>query len=184
MTIGEIIKMVVVLMLIAGILAGVLGMIYVVTEPHIKEAERLEAEAARKEALPDAALFVEKTAGDYVYYEGLAQDSSLVGYCVTAAGVGYSSTIKTIVGVNKSYEIQAISIVSIVETPGLGMNALEDKFKDQFKGLKVDKLWVKGKDTKPGASIDCITGSTITTKAITYSVRDAIDQLKSTLGGT
>ena len=56
------------------------------------------------------------------------------------------------------------------ETPGLGDNASKPKFRDQFKGKKIDSLEVtkEHSDTK---HIQAMTGATISSRAVTRGVK-------------
>jgi electron transport complex protein RnfG len=101
-----------------------------------------------------------------------------------ALGQGYSSTIRTVVGVDREMSITGIKVAFQQETPGLGTRVEEVKrgqktswFQDQFKGKKIEQLEVvRAKDP---ARIEAITGATISSKAVTNSVREALTKLKT-----
>ncbi|MCP4647180.1 MAG: FMN-binding protein, partial [bacterium] len=60
------------------------------------------------------------------------------------------------------------------ETPGLGANVSNpEKFIYQFDGLDASTLLL----SKDGGELDSITGSTITSRAVTDSVREGLDAL-------
>jgi len=95
-----------------------------------------EAEAARRVVLPEAAcgvfvktVHVVAAVETLVYYKGYSKPdtSDLVGYCVTARGRGYSSTIETVVGLDLAGRITGTRIVSQTETPGIGNKIVEVK---------------------------------------------------------
>ena len=82
------------------------------------------------------------------------------------------------VGIDHSGNVTAISIISHAETPSLGAVAAENSskgiaFREQFAGL-ADTASV-------GSEIDAITGATITSKAVTEGVNQALEFAK-TLG--
>ena len=69
------------------------------------------------------------------------------------------------------------SVLSHSETPGLGAKCNTDaKFMDQWKGLGADKVI---KVTKDGGDIDAITASTITSRAYSLAVSNAVAFVKS-----
>ena len=73
-------------------------------------------------------------------------------------------------------------MLSISETAGLGMRAKDDSFTSQYTNKKVDSYKV----TKQGASsdneIDALSGSTITSKAVTNGVNSALVAFKNISG--
>ena len=78
--------------------------------------------------------------------------------------------------------VNGISILSISETAGLGMQA-EDILKPQFADKQVEKF----EYTKNGAAsenqIDAISGATITTNAVTNGVNAGLYYFQTKLGG-
>ena len=80
-------------------------------------------------------------------------------------------------GISTDGTVTGVSILSISDTPGLGMNAEKESFRDQYKkaapagGFTVIKNGTAG-DTE----ISAMTGATITSQAVTDAVNDAIAQ--------
>ena len=153
----------------------VLAVTYEVTKPKIEEQERLEEEAALKSVLPEADSFTGKQAGEIDYFEAM-KDGKLAGYCVKVTGQGYGGFIKMIVGVNPNGVIEGVEILQQQETPGLGANIDETRpgekepyFLQQFRGKKASDIYVK-------KNIDAITGATISSKAVTDSIRETVDK--------
>ncbi|MFO7890277.1 MAG: RnfABCDGE type electron transport complex subunit G [bacterium] len=110
--------------------------------------------------------------------------TGLIGYAFQANGSGYSSTIKTLVGIDTSGTILAIKILSHTETPGLGSKCEETRsgesspwFQEQFKGEKASNIAVD----KDNGNIDSITGATITSRAITDAIADSARSLMKKL---
>ncbi len=198
-----------VLLLISGIAAGVLAMVNNVTKPAIEKKALEQENQDRMLVLSDAnkfvkdSLAVEKKAdenvkpnplkiqkddggGFFYYYTALdsvdANTENLVGYVFKAYGKGYSSTVETMVGVKVNqqgeYEVNKIKISSQSETPGLGANCVKDFFIDRFVGRTIATLIV-GKDE---GQIVSLTGATITSDAVTKSIRAGIEQLKTATG--
>jgi len=142
------------------------------TQPIIEENQRVAQEKARKEVLPSAVTF-EEVAGDPSYYIGKDAEENIVGYTFVASLYGYSSDVKTMVGVNPDFVIEKIKIVSQAETPGLGANCEKPEFQTQFSGMQKGEMKVD----KDGGTIASLTGATITTRTITNSIKTAMDKL-------
>ena len=174
------VKMVLVLMGVALGSAGLLGLVFGVTAPVIvaqKEAARQDALAM---LLPEAERFEPDTLisdGDTsIIYHAYDEKETKVGIVFTVAPKGYAGPIETMVGVRADSTISAIRIASAAEgmreTPGLGARVLEDTFRNQFKGLKHDDLYL----AKKGGRIDAITAATISSNAVTSGVREGVER--------
>lgn len=171
-----------VLLIITAIASGVLAYLNTITQPIIEENQRIAQEKARKEVLPSAITFEEvfdeevldeEVAGDLIYHIGKDADGNVVGYTFVASLYGYSSDVKTMVGVNTDLVIEKIKIISQAETPGLGANCEKVEFQEQFSGRQKAEMKVD----KDGGTIVSLTGATITTRTIANSIRSAMDQL-------
>ncbi len=105
-----------------------------------------------------------------------------IGYIVEGFGKGYSSYIHVLASVDKNFIVQKVSILGHGETPGLGDEIEKDYFLNQFKGKSVDNLVViKGESPD---KIQSITGATISSRAVTEDgVRNAVKMLKEKLSG-
>lgn len=103
------------------------------------------------------------------------KDGNLAGYVFNVTSKnGYGGDISFSVGLNTGGSVTGISILSIGETPGLGMKAKEDTFLNQY----IDKngVCIVNKDNSAGKDnqIDAISGATITSRAMTDGVNGAI----------
>ena len=112
------------------------------------------------------------------------KDGNELGYIVTITdSEAYGGSLQMTVGIASDGTVQGISFLSLSETPGLGMKANEDSFKNQFKDKKVDYF----KYNKSGASaeneINAISSATITTNAVTHGVNGAIYCVEYITGG-
>lgn len=171
--IKDILKTAISLFLICAVAAGLLAAVNSVTAPKITaNAEKTENEA-RKGVLPEAESFEEKTLEDgTVYYEGIANGTA-AGYVFTVSSAGYGGEIKLTVGVNSEGAVTGLTILSINETPGLGMNAKKESFISQYIG-KSGNLSVVKNQTPGDSEILAITSATVTSKAVTSAVNDAL----------
>lgn len=101
----------------------------------------------------------------------------IVGFAVKSSVVGFGGKLTVIVGVLADGTIYNTSVYECNETPGLGAKCQSDsKFISQWAGLdpSVKKLAV----TKDGGDIDAITASTITSRAYTLAVKNAVEALE------
>ena len=175
----DIIKLGLTLMVYAAIAGLLLGFIYTKTKPKIDEQARLEREMAIKEVMPKGAVsFEEKTLSNgmtvTIGYSDEARTQP-VGYAAMAYGGGFSSTIETMVGITLDFRVNAIKVISQSETPGLGTHTQDDWFQKQFAGRTTDDLLVD----KDGGTVKAITGATISTRAVTNSIKELLRELKS-----
>jgi electron transport complex protein RnfG len=87
-----------------------------------------------------------------------------------------------LVAVDKNGKIIDFNIITSNETPGLGANASNPKFRDQFKGKESKNLEVT-KDPSQKDKIQAMTGATISSRAVTKGVKEAVDQYNEFAGG-
>lgn len=101
--------------------------------------------------------------------------NELLGYVITVTnGEGYGGDIQISVGVLADGAVAGVEILSIGETPGLGMNAQNDSFLNKFSGVTTDGFtYTKTGSTRPD-EIDAISSATYTTKSMTNGVNAAL----------
>ena len=164
-----------VLLVITAVASGILAYINSFTEPIIKENQRKAKEEARMEVLPEAVSFDSISfLNEEVVYAGRNNEGEVVGYTFIASLYGYSSDVKTMVGVSPDFIVNKIKIIEQTETPGLGANCTKPEFQSQFEG-KNEAIMIVDKD---GGEIVSITGATITTRTIANSIRTGLKFLK------
>ena len=172
------------LFITAVITIAALSVVYTYTFEPIQIQRFRKQEAAMKAVLPEANDFREMQAdisGSMVaVFEGLFRgegegNGTLVGYVVSLSPSGYSGNINLMVGICATDErISGMRIVQHSETPGLGALAVRPEFYRRFDNRALVPLGVV--KTSPGEhDIQAITSSTITTRAITYAVNEAIE---------
>lgn len=133
------------------------------TSPVLETREAEEIKGILENIFPEMSSY-EIEDEIYVIY----QDGEKTGYGFKTAGGGYGGNIDILVGLNNSFEIEGISILSQTETPGLGARITESSFTDQFKGLSVSDIALN----QDGGKIDAITGATISSRAVVDAVRE------------
>ena len=110
-------------------------------------------------------------------------ESNVIGYAVTVTSKeGYGGDIRFVTGFNKEGAVTGISILSIGETPGLGMNADSFDFIKNYVG-KTGGEFVVNKDATNDSEnvIDAISGATITSRAMTKGVNAAYITMQTIL---
>lgn len=168
------------------IAAGIImGGTYKTTSPVRFYAEKKEKEEALKEMAPEATEPITKS-GDwsnhgknYEYFKATASGKP-IAYIASTAGKGYSSYVKMLVSLDTSMQIKGIKILGHGETPGLGDQIEEAVFLDQFKGKNFSQLVLIKGETKE--NIQAISGATISSRAVTNGVRDAVQMLAEKYG--
>lgn len=185
----ENIKLGLILLLITGIAGLLLGGAYEITKAPIAASIEADKQAAMKEILPMADEFSKadvKIEGNKKIFEVNAglKGTKITGYAIKVAPKGYSGPVEIMVGISNEGKVTGIKILSHTETPGLGANAPNPKFSDQYKDKPTkDKLQVVKTVPSKENQIQAITGATITSKAVTLGVNDAIDFYNSSLKG-
>ncbi len=175
-TVTEVIKVAVILFAITAIAAAILAVVNEITAPVIKENEIKIQEDAMRKVLPDATEF---TLMDFEKDEASTVTEiykSDAGFAVKVEPNGYGGPISIIVGVDNDLKVTGIDIISQNETAGLGAKCTESSFQEQYKG-KTENIVVSKSGAK-GNEIDAITSATITSKATTKGVNEAIEAVK------
>ena len=123
----------------------------------------------------------EMKGGSGTYAVGKDASGNEVGYVFVTVSKGYGGDVKIMTGVDKNGAVTGISPLELNETAGLGMKAQNASFLDQFKG-KVKDIAVN-KNSASGNEIQALTGATITSKAVTAAVNEALSYYDSNLKG-
>lgn len=164
-------NMVLVLGLVCLLCSAVLGGAYVITKAPIEAAAAAKTQQAVAQVLPHFETL--EYNADCNYYT--AKDGeAVVGYAIESSVVGFGGPLSLMVGVTTDGVVYNTSVLSHSETPGLGAKCSTDaKFIDQWRGFdpSVKKLSVK----KDGGDVDAITASTITSRAYTLAVENALN---------
>lgn len=178
----EIIKVSAILFAITAVATAILAGVNSITAPKIEENERIAQQSAMKAVLPEAENFemldasLDETSTVVEIY-----DAGDAGVAVKVAPTGYGGKISMIVGIDNEFCVTGIEIISQSETAGLGAKCTSDDFKGQFAG-KTENLVVV-KNGAVGNQVDAISSATITSKAVTLGVNDAIVAAKALKGG-
>jgi len=163
-----------------------LAFVYAGTEKIIAQRRITDQDAALRELFPDAENFrpvsTAKSPDPSVSFEeggvfAALKNGNAVGLAIRTSCASYGGQIKVLVGTGLDGRISGVKILEHKDTPGLGANAgsasyFVDRsrgihFYDQFEGKKVSDPFV------PKQDVIAITAATITSKAVTASVKAA-----------
>ena len=192
---NKIIKNTVILFIITLVAGFCLGAVHDITLEPIRKAQEAAATATYQEVNPDAASF-EKTqvltdavsaCAEEISAQGFgkvtvndaqqALDASgnVIGYLITStSSESYGGDVQIAVGITSEGTLTGIGFLSISDTPGLGMNAKEPAFKDQYIGKNAELLEVTKTAPTADNQIQSISGATITSSAVTNATNAAV----------
>lgn len=182
----DLIQLVVALTLIAAVAGLGLALVYDVTKEPIALAEK-QKETEAIEGVVGMGTFVNSTDDEsswltidsYRFFVGRDAEDRITGIAFkVSTEEGYGGTIETWVGIDTGGRIIKIDVFNHRETPGLGTKVDKDDFKDQFSGKSLENsALVVAKDFRggPNPPIDAVTGATISSRAVTDSVRKGLE---------
>lgn len=204
-SLGHDIVIITLITLVAGLL---LGLVHTVTAGPIKATEEKTRIETQKEVFSDAVSFeamegIEEDAGLIKAIEdagltktsveavdtALDADGNKLGYVITAMNKeGYGGEIKLMAGISTKdgeLKVNSIAFLTLAETAGMGMKADQPEFKEQFVALAPGEeiiVYTKSGKSAPN-EIDAISGSTVTTSAVTKAVNAALTAVRYLEGG-
>ncbi len=170
------------LFVITAAAALCLAVINKITAPVITANNNALEIQSKQEVLPEAQVFtsseIPKLDTEGVTINKLdvgmgAKGNGICGYvAVVTSHQGYGGDIKVMVGIDKNLKVTRVKIMEMSETAGLGANASNPQFIDQFKGADSPMNVVKG--VAKSGEISAISSATVTSSAVTACVNAAI----------
>lgn len=162
--------------------AFALSQVYVITKPKIDYQRQVAGlRTAFGAVMPEANRF-EPANSDSTVWRAFSGDER-IGTIVRVAKQGYGGLVPVAAGIDLEGRVVAIRVASpaegLKETPGLGLKATEEKFRNQFQGKSSSELRLK----KDGGTIEAITGATITSRAVTEALREAMERYQDIIQG-
>jgi len=167
--------------------SAVLGGVYALTKELIAKAQQAELEASLRCVVPDdSSISVEPQiltldGNPYECYLATGPEGQKA-YAVKSTVNGFGGPLTVLVGIYDG-KVFATKVLSHSETPGLGAKCSEadSHFVLQFTGYDFSggKLPALKKD---GGSLDAITASTITSRAYTLCVANAVKLIDENYG--
>ena len=176
---NDIIKPVVVLLAICVIIPLALSVTNKITAKRIAKLEE-RAQIDAMSVLIEADIYEELTLGEgenEIVYHSALKDGKPIGYLFKTTTKGYSGgDVSVLTAINTDGTIKGIKILDASnETPGLGQNVTKESFYSQFAGKKKDIKAVKNSANAENNEIKTITSATITSKAVTAAVNEALE---------
>lgn len=197
-----IIKNTIILTIITLCSGTFLGIVFEITKEPIAIAKENAKQAAYQEVFAEADSFVPydgfslEDARVILDEAGYTADSITevvcansgdeeLGHIITVtAHDGYAGNIVFTMGITLDGNLNGIAILTIAETPGLGMKAAEPEFLDKFSNQPVQVFSVTKTGSASPSEIDAIGGSTITSDAMVNGVNAGLKYWSQITGGT
>ncbi len=182
---SEIIRMVVVLSLIAGVCSAALTSANALLGPRVEKQTDLYVRGPALERLFNEPA--EKVLGNKVVIPGGVEDIPIFTIkdgeevsmvAIEAIGTGgFGGDLKIMVGIDLGNNTQTgMEVVSHSETPGLGARIEEPTFRLQWQGLPVDEPVAL---TTNGGVIDAISGASTTSQAAVNGTNEILNFLET-----
>ena len=169
----DILKIAAILFVVCGLAAGALSFVNLATKDRIAAFAEEERVAAFKKIFPAAESFTERAPaasdGGVTEWDAVAGGRT-VGRVQLLKPMGYSGTIRLVYGVDAAGALTGVQVLEHTETPGLGAKITTAAWTGQFKGKARDQVALK----KDGGAIDAIAAATISSRAVTRAIHDAM----------
>lgn len=163
--------------LVSGI---VIGAVYYVTAPVAAQKAEIMQQESMKALVKDADSFTEVSG--HAGWFAAKKAGKIKAYIVPSETKGYGGRIKLLVAVTAEAKVIDYTILEHNETPGLGDKAQKIDFRQQFAGKGSENLQVV-KDKSNTEAIQAMTGATISSRAVTKGVKQAVDAVAELTGG-
>ena len=183
----DFLRMALTLFAISALVAALLGLANYFTAPVIEAAAEKRLNDSLRSLVASADHFdvVDETSYENnvtvngvsvpvrAVYNAVNQKGGFEGYCIQVQPMGYSDIIDMIVAIDKEGAVSGVQILSISDTPGVGMKVDSDEeFKSSVYGLDDAAAIVK---TEPmGNEVQVISGATISSSAYINGVNAAL----------
>ncbi len=179
----EMLKLTLTLTLICLIAGGLLAGVDALTRDRIAEVNIQRRQKALEAVLPGTnqydnipmqeAVTVRHQERDWTFYTARKAGVFAGAAVETGSPNGYGGNIRLMFGFDAQGKSIGIAILEQKETPGLGANIDTPGFRDRLAGQDLQQTnWRVKKD---GGDIDHITAATISSRAVTDAVREALE---------
>ncbi len=153
------------------IAVALLGLTDTVVRPMIEWQKEQKIQRMLYEIFPS---MTEYTLEDDIYM--IYSNEADIGFAFLAVGKGYGGLIDILIGLENETTIKGVTIISHLESPGLGARITESAFTDQFIGENITNVTLRQND----GEIDAITGATISSRAVVDAIRATVmEKVKS-----
>jgi len=127
----------------------------------------------------------EEKVGDTKVFQAINKSGEQVGWVIPASSNGFADKLQILVGLSTDLKkVTGIYVLFQKETPALGDKITEPVFQKQYAGLAATKniMVVKTKPVSGKNEIQAITAATISSKAVTQAVNDAVTWFRKEKG--
>ncbi len=181
----DFLRMALILFVITSLVAALLGLANYFTAPIIAVSAQERLNQSLQSLVKEADSF--PTVDDFesevtvngttvpveAIYQALDKNGEFKGYCVQVRPMGYSDVIDMIVALNTEGVVSGVQILSISDTPGIGMKVESDEsFKTSVYGL--DSIAKIVKSESKGNEVQVISGASISSSAYINGVNAAL----------
>ena len=173
------------------IVAGLLGVVNMVTAPNIAAINKARTEEAMKAVVADAdnSTFsdpMEITAemeaaaasagGSVTEAYAVEAGGAAAGYALKVVASGSQGSIEMMVGLDVEGVVTGVSVVKNSETAGIGSKVMENEPNSKGVGVLDQFIGKSAADgtLNVGSNVDAITGATVSTKGVTAGVNTAL----------
>jgi Na+-translocating ferredoxin:NAD+ oxidoreductase subunit G len=177
----EILKPTITLFVICLVTAILLAVTNQMTRDKIVAMNKQTESTSRQVVLPGTTEFEDSKDGTYAIGKS---ENDITGYVFTTKSKSYGGDLSVMTGISKDGKVTGVVILEISDTPGLGLNAQKESFRDQYKQAAPEKGFeVTKSGTAADGQINAMTGATITSKAVTSAVNEAVANYQKVKGG-
>ena len=172
----------VILFIITAIVTAALSSVNFATEPVIRLYAKETADKARLTVFPDAAAF-EDASAEFLPVKVRSirsvakvfdRDGTLMGLVIESYASGYGGDINIMTGITADRTLIGLVVLSNSETPGLGTKVEDAGFTGRFLGGTPGVAYTLDKNGTDLNTVDAITGSTISSRAVMNAVNAAV----------
>lgn len=175
---SEVITPTAVLAIICVVVTLALSSANLLTEKKIEQL-KIESQNAAMAKLMEGEYTeaTQKIGDEEITYHIVEKDGNKIGYIFITSAKGYGGEIQIMTAVNPDVSVAAVEILDASgETPGLGQNVTKPDWYSQFTKLIKGITVVKGGTANAeNNEINAVTGATISSKAVTTAVNQALD---------
>jgi len=178
-------NMALVLTAVCLVCSSLLAGVYALTAKPIAETNAKILSESVKAVLPEGGELSEVKAlevgGQPSEYYVSSVNGVPAAYAVKSTTIGFGGPLVLMVGITADGTVYNTSVLSHVETPGLGAKCNTDEhFMSQWKGFNPSEKILTVK--KDGGDVDAITASTITSRAYALAVKNAVEAFETIKG--
>lgn len=175
---------IIVLVGICLVISAALAATYGVANPIIISNTKASADAARQELLSDADTFTAYTGELWMSDDGKVSVQEVYladngcGMVITVQTTSFGGKLVEMVGIGADGSITGVKISSHGDTPGVGTKAMTEGHLSQYEGVSE----LQSVAVKQDATIDHVSGASVSSNGIHYGVYGALEQFKK-MGG-